>query len=799
MSAEDAGSIYAEIRLGLDQMEKDALDAQKSIENFAKRLNQSGRNAGTEYVKGFGSTSRQLNSRLNTMVLNMNALGPRFGAAGARAAMLFSKPIFTMAPMVNAAFNSMLGFIGPIISAVQILGNVITSAFAKKNENARKAAEGLAEYRKELANIDRQARIGIITDKEKIENNIRITNNRWLQLENEKEILENKDNINRADRDAIKVIKAKQIGLEAYLENLNKTLIIVSKRVDYAEAEEKRIRAIRLAEEERRLGLITDLELTERKHRAQVAYYEDILLLSDKYGQKEDGYLERQSEQVILNREIARQLEIENVLKDINEKHSLAIADARRKESDGLITIIEMERLIEAAHVTRLNDLNSITDRYRLITGEVVNQRNAAASLVQINQDLIRRERLMLSLSEEVMQQQIEVYKASAVSADSEEKRQEALQKALDLELKLFDAQRKRAWEEIKNSTEYKSALREEQEIIEQKFLLITNARRNAIKAFYDTADQGIDKWEKITETINKYADAIGNMLNYISDIMSSFSALYSTKIKNMVDKEIRELERLHNTQLEFLKRSYAAQLEYLEKEKQAKLYAKGFIEAQTEEQHQRELELAIASGDHQRIFQAQNAHERFLIEQEYEQNKAALEQQAAEEKAAMEEAYAKRKAQLDHKVAVAQWKSEKINAAIAAAMTIARALAAPPGVPWNAAGVALATTLGAVQLAAVAATKPKLQSFSTGGIVAGNSFIGDNILARVNSDEMILTKEQQKRLFDLANGADSEINDQEIIIPITINLDGQKIAENTVNTYINNRKVLIKARSVIE
>lgn len=47
-------------------------------------------------------------------------------------------------------------------------------------------------------------------------------------------------------------------------------------------------------------------------------------------------------------------------------------------------------------------------------------------------------------------------------------------------------------------------------------------------------------------------------------------------------------------------------------------------------------------------------------------------------------------------------------------------------------------------------ATISQLQSFSQGGIFSGNSVVGDNNIARVNSGEMILTKTQQSNLFRL-------------------------------------------------
>lgn len=59
-------------------------------------------------------------------------------------------------------------------------------------------------------------------------------------------------------------------------------------------------------------------------------------------------------------------------------------------------------------------------------------------------------------------------------------------------------------------------------------------------------------------------------------------------------------------------------------------------------------------------------------------------------------------------------------------------------------------TLAGAGVLATVIS---QVQSFSTGGIVSGTSYHGDNVPARVNSGEMILTMMQQKKLFDIANG----------------------------------------------
>ena len=61
--------------------------------------------------------------------------------------------------------------------------------------------------------------------------------------------------------------------------------------------------------------------------------------------------------------------------------------------------------------------------------------------------------------------------------------------------------------------------------------------------------------------------------------------------------------------------------------------------------------------------------------------------------------------------------------------------------------GIAMAAAVIAAGLANVA--KIAGVTFADGGIVPGNSFVGDNVLARVNSGEMVLNQEQQARLFE--------------------------------------------------
>ena len=119
---------------------------------------------------------------------------------------------------------------------------------------------------------------------------------------------------------------------------------------------------------------------------------------------------------------------------------------------------------------------------------------------------------------------------------------------------------------------------------------------------------------------------------------------------------------------------------------------------------------------------------------------------------------------------------------AIDTPVAVSKALQAfPPPINFiAAAAVGAAMAAQAAQIAGV--------SFAGGGIVGGSSFSGDRVQANVNSGEMILNRQQQKELFNIANGtADSK---QMINITVQSVLDGEVIAES-VSQHVANGLIL--------
>lgn len=97
------------------------------------------------------------------------------------------------------------------------------------------------------------------------------------------------------------------------------------------------------------------------------------------------------------------------------------------------------------------------------------------------------------------------------------------------------------------------------------------------------------------------------------------------------------------------------------------------------------------------------------------------------------------------------------------------------PVVGWLLAGAAVASVIAAF------ASMPK---YATGGIVAGNSTIGDMNLARVNAGEMILNNRQQRNLFNLLNSNGTTSSNSNV----TFKIQGKELVGvlNNYNTRIN-------------
>ena len=90
----------------------------------------------------------------------------------------------------------------------------------------------------------------------------------------------------------------------------------------------------------------------------------------------------------------------------------------------------------------------------------------------------------------------------------------------------------------------------------------------------------------------------------------------------------------------------------------------------------------------------------------------------------------------------------------VAAVASGAAAALTGGGLPAYAAAYGATKALGFAS-AGIVAGLAVADTFEHGGVVGGSSFSGDNVIARVNSGEMIFNKTQQSKLFSMVNGSD--------------------------------------------
>lgn len=110
-----------------------------------------------------------------------------------------------------------------------------------------------------------------------------------------------------------------------------------------------------------------------------------------------------------------------------------------------------------------------------------------------------------------------------------------------------------------------------------------------------------------------------------------------------------------------------------------------------------------------------------------------------------------KKAAKEQYKIQMVQWSASILQATANIAEGVTKALTL--GFPAGLIAGPLVAAAGAVQIASIIASKPTPPSFSTGGIVGGSSYNGDNIATNLNSREMVMNMNQQKGLWDFING----------------------------------------------
>jgi hypothetical protein len=305
-----------------------------------------------------------------------------------------------------------------------------------------------------------------------------------------------------------------------------------------------------------------------------------------------------------------------------------------------------------------------------------------------------------------------------------------------------------------------------------------------------EKAKELYDLQNKNTKGVKDYAVATRT---HLSSALSGVSDLINAKVELSAEDRKRILDQQLKDDLKRNEDEYKDELDKIDKALQAKLYAMGYIDAATEEQHEQELQKAIESGDHRNIFEAQSALERFKIEEDFKNRREAMEDEAAKAKEKLEMDAAVAKAKIDYDLAMSRWRAEIAQGVISVAQAMLTGYAQG--------GAALGAAMGAiagVQLGVIKANEPKYYppAFDSGGIVPGSSFRGDSVFTRQNSGEMDINRRDQQKLWNAIQSGDFG-GGGEITVVVYTTLDGAVVAKNTVER-INSRQCLIRRGSVV-
>jgi hypothetical protein len=798
--AEGVEIIAAELRLKLDEMENDMLVGQKRIQHFAKEFARQGEEGGKLYVKGFNKGAADFNRRLNDFVGAMSAVSPKAGAAGDKIAKLFSKPIFAMIPAITSAIQAMLPIIGTVVLAVAGITAGISKAL-NSNENFRNSMNNLKSAMGEsfaasarpvsnfFANIVQKAAEGIVEANilrdslRRLREGIGFGETLSEQAENltesypksKKRIAELTSEIERLKKSGDELSFAEQ---QRELDELNEKFPELEKNYttlmatvgdatpaalkEYEEAmaeyekEEKRINLLRkkgaIDEEERSQRRLSNLNSYINSLSQTVTVHKTTTGVIVKTLEEQIAYY-NSLEQVVGGRKEREKAEAEavNLLDQANKDYQRTLAQIENQKNADYLKDGEYEAKRLAAEQQYIQALSGLKDEYTQL-GSLNDEQIAQITALEAAHVATAK----------AMESEIERSKRLAAAQENIGKYAEQLDG--NYQTILADL----AKQEILNNdalTDYEKQLAVLE--LQRQAALDELAARYAIleaeRGVTGLLPEEIAERDRLTAAINRNFNALASGVKELKDERSIFERIFDSESYqagmqigqaaisafDSISSQALAISQKHaEEQIAIIDAALERTMEQIEEARQMELEAEGFIEAQSEEQIQKQIDAAKRAGDEVLQYQLERRMQEKEINDRYDAQAKAAEKKAAKEKA-----------DIEYQAAKEEFALSLIQAANAGVMAVLQALAsAPPPVNFVLAG--LSGAAAAAQLSILAANPPKPPAFASGGVVPGRRSDGDtqNILA--TAGEVILNAAQQENVAEqLTDGGETMVN----------------------------------------
>jgi hypothetical protein len=774
MAAEDAGSIVSQLRLELTQMEKDAFEAQKKMDDLAKKLKEKGESTGKGFAagmkKGFDSTQSYAAKMGSSLAKSLTPalLGIQAGikvvsslASGFKNAMManekFSKAISDFKANLGASFAS------AVKPVSDFFGNLI-----QKAADSVKAAKALRE---ELARLRGE-----------------VTSTVERTLSSEISSLEA----------AVEAQKKKVNSLEKSL-----GIGVSAEAVKKAREELQRLEAD-LEAAKQKAGGATVLGLSEWE-KIKTSYeqakkgIQEWIKLNDLSG--DNVAKARQKELDALQAYIAGIEKLAETEKVAGTAIGAAYADAKKKEADlqnflggSLIQFNKLKKEWE--------DASKVAESTGKI-GEKEGWEAEKSALESYIAGLIR----LGDVQDAVLKSQIEAAKTASVDrlkqlnklietagkkAEKEitfDERRIELMKQYEHGIKEAEAQRETNTHRGMSAAK---AEKEEQEQIEQVSAQIYKNMyllRLEQEATTDEAEAWVQSIEKVQSTLGvmelpetkKSKNGLANLLGLDDEGFEKMTAVSAGAISlfdGLADAALEISRRHAEEQIALIEEALNEMLEQIEQAREAELEQKGFIEAQSEEEFDRQIERARQSNDEILQYHLERRKEEMEINKKYDAQAKAEEEKAA-----------RAKADIEYRVAIQEHAMQIIQATNAGIMAVVQASNnwwPIPAVPL----MAMAGALTAAQIGMLLANPPQYPHFADGGIVPGRKADGDVQHIMATAGEVILDEAKQENIANkLENGRFTQLT-------VILQVDSKEMARSMADVY-GSGTVLIPARGI--